>query len=110
MERPCNVWQPETIDTKLWIHINYAFALVGSDNHIPFINSYDADLYPRVIGLKAQNKALKVYIAVGGWAARGASFSSSRSPRPPWKRELSCRVGKIVSSIVGSPLQPSDSL
>lgn len=39
------------------------------------MNSYDVDLYPRVTGLKAHNKALKVFIAVGGWAAGGASFS-----------------------------------
>jgi chitinase len=40
------------------------------------MNSYDVDLYPRVTALKSQNKALKVFIAVGGWAAGGATFSN----------------------------------
>jgi len=75
MERPCDVFPPEKINAKLWTHINFAFALVGNDNRIAAMNSYDAALYPRVTGLKAHNPALKVFIAVGGWAAGGASFS-----------------------------------
>ncbi|KAJ4369884.1 hypothetical protein N0V83_005648 [Neocucurbitaria cava] len=39
------------------------------------MNSYDTDLYPRVTALKKMNSGLKVFIAVGGWAAGGAGFS-----------------------------------
>jgi chitinase len=40
------------------------------------MNSYDAQLYSRVTSLKSLNKSLKVFIAVGGWAAGGATFSA----------------------------------
>ncbi|KAF2802907.1 glycoside hydrolase [Mytilinidion resinicola] len=75
MERSCDKWTPEDIDASLWTRINYAFALVGSDNCISSMNSYNADLYPRVTALKKMNSGLKVYIAVGGEAAGGAGFS-----------------------------------
>jgi chitinase len=39
------------------------------------MNSYDDVLYPKVIDLKMQSPNLKVYIAVGGWAAGGQVFS-----------------------------------
>ncbi|KAI8933458.1 hypothetical protein NX059_010072 [Plenodomus lindquistii] len=39
------------------------------------MNSYDDILYPKVIDLKMQSPSLKVYIAVGGWAAGGQIFS-----------------------------------
>ncbi|KAI8940612.1 hypothetical protein NX059_001884 [Plenodomus lindquistii] len=39
------------------------------------MNTYDTDLYPRVTALKKRNSGLKVFIAVGGWAAGGADFS-----------------------------------
>lgn len=40
------------------------------------MNSYDTELYPRVVALKEHYPALKVFIAVGGWAASGPPFSN----------------------------------
>lgn len=40
------------------------------------MNDDDVQLYSRVTGLKQVNPALKVFIAVGGWAAGGAPFSN----------------------------------
>lgn len=39
------------------------------------MNSYDTELYGRLTGLKSMDPGVKVYIAVGGWAAGGRVFS-----------------------------------
>lgn len=60
----------------MWTHINYAFALIDPVSFkIAKMNSYDDMLYPKVIDLKLQSPGLKVFIAVGGWAAGGKVFS-----------------------------------
>jgi len=61
---------------QLLTHINYAFALVGDDYRIAAMNEFDPGLYTRTVALKSQNPALKVSIAVGGWAASGPPFSN----------------------------------
>lgn len=71
----CDSWKPENIQASLWTHLNYAFALIDSDYRIASMNSYDPKLYARVTGLKTTSPGLKVYIAVGGWAAGGQVFS-----------------------------------
>jgi chitinase len=40
------------------------------------MNSFDTELYPRVINLKRKNPSLKIFIAVGGWAASGPPWSN----------------------------------
>ena len=104
MERSCDKWTPEDIDASLWTHINYAFALVGADNRISAMNSYDTNLYPRVTALKKRNSGLKVFIAVGGWAAGGAGFSrmvSSASSRATFIQSALAfiRVSDLYSTV-----------
>ncbi|EAQ91551.1 hypothetical protein CHGG_03486 [Chaetomium globosum CBS 148.51] len=77
--RPCDAWYPEDLNVELLTHINFAFALVGPDNKIATANAYDIDLYRRTTNLKARNPRLRVYIAVGGWAAGTADFSRMAS-------------------------------
>ncbi|KAL2825862.1 glycoside hydrolase superfamily [Aspergillus pseudoustus] len=59
-KRKCNAWAPENIVAGASTHLNYAFALIGSDHWIAVMNSYDRDL---------------VYISVGAWDAGGQWFS-----------------------------------
>ncbi|KAJ8611839.1 hypothetical protein MRB53_037752 [Persea americana] len=92
--RTCNSWSPETITPSMWTyvsslswrsrieiadkvdrHLNYGFALIGSDNRIAQMNDFDVELYSRFTGLKQINPALKTYISVGGWSASGEVFS-----------------------------------
>jgi len=73
--RTCDTWTPEAIDPTKWTHLNYAFALIGSDFRISQMNSFDTQLYPRFTGLKSQNPSLKAFISVGGWSAGGQIFS-----------------------------------
>jgi chitinase len=75
-KRKCNAWAPENIDAGVWTHLNYAFALIGSDHRISSMNSFDEELYTRFRSLKRQSSALSVYISVGGWDAGGDSFSA----------------------------------
>lgn len=75
-QRPCDAWTPEDISAGVWTHLNFAFALIGSDGKISQMNSFDAELYPRFTNLKSTNSGLKVFISVGGWAAGGAVFSN----------------------------------
>jgi len=74
-ERGCDKWLPEDIDPIAWTHVFYSFALIDGSHRIAAMNSYDADLYKRTTNLKKKNPALKVFIAVGGWAAGGKVFS-----------------------------------
>ncbi|KAG9258755.1 uncharacterized protein F5Z01DRAFT_217297 [Emericellopsis atlantica] len=74
--RPDCQSSPEDISAQHLTHINYAFALIREDHRIASMNSFDAALYPRVINLKQTNPSLKVFIAVGGWAASGPPWSN----------------------------------
>ncbi|KAL6229089.1 hypothetical protein BDW75DRAFT_235460 [Aspergillus navahoensis] len=74
-KRKCNAWSPENIVAGAWTHLNYAFALIGSDHRIAMMNSFDKDLYTRFTSLKQRSPGLSVYISVGGWDAGGKSFS-----------------------------------
>lgn len=40
------------------------------------MNDFDTELYPRVVALKELKPFLKVFIAVGGWAASGPTWSN----------------------------------
>lgn len=73
-KRPCNAWSPEDLNADALTHINYAFALIGSDNRIAAANSYDPDLYRRTTALKLKHPNLKVFISVGGWDAGTVGF------------------------------------
>lgn len=79
VQRPCDVWEPENINPKLWTHINYAFALIDGSFNLGQMNSFDVDFYSRVVSLKQLNPSLQVFISVGGWSAGGAIFSSMAS-------------------------------
>ncbi|KAJ5219685.1 hypothetical protein N7468_008889 [Penicillium chermesinum] len=73
--RKCNSWSPEDITVGVWTHLNYGFALIGSDYRISQMNSYDEDLYPRFTNLKSSSPGLQVFISVGGWDAGGSIWS-----------------------------------
>ncbi|KAL2755812.1 glycoside hydrolase family 18 protein [Sodiomyces alcalophilus JCM 7366] len=69
------------LQVEFLTHINYAFALIGEDYRVAAMNSFDHELYRRTIALKKRNRALKVSIAIGGWAVSGPPFSNmARTP------------------------------
>ncbi|KAJ6032574.1 hypothetical protein N7540_003306 [Penicillium herquei] len=74
-DRKCNSWAPEDITVGVWTHLNYGFALIGSDYRISQMNSFDEELYPRFTNLKSSSAGLKVFISVGGWDAGGSIWS-----------------------------------
>lgn len=75
--RPCNVWQPENIDSRSWTHLNLAFATIDPVTyHISQMASNDSSLFLRFSSLKDRNSQLQVFISVGGWNAGNAIFSA----------------------------------
>lgn len=75
--RPCDTLHPSQLDTKLWTHLNYAFALINpEDNTIATMNSWDEEFYRAFTDLKKKKPSLKCYISVGGWDAGGKVFSN----------------------------------
>ena len=65
---------PENIDPNLCTHIVYAFAKIVN-NKLEMYEWNDPEMYAKVLALRAQNPALKVLLAVGGW-----NHESTNSP------------------------------
>jgi GH18 family chitinase len=63
--RSCDKFQPEDIPVHALTHLNIAFGTLGSDFKI---GAVDEAMIRRVTKLKLQNRALEVYISLGGWA------------------------------------------
>ena len=57
---------PEDIDANLCTHIAYSFAKIVN-SQLQMYEWNDEDMYARTMALRAQNPALKVLLAVGGW-------------------------------------------
>ncbi|GAB1527685.1 hypothetical protein RhiTH_010873 [Rhizoctonia solani] len=49
-------------------HLNFAFALIDSSNHITPSAPSDVSLYKQAMSLKDSNPDLKIFISIGGWA------------------------------------------
>jgi chitinase len=66
---PCNVFYPEQILIGLYTHINFAFGVVDpKTSKFGPLAPQDINLYKLLLLLKQQDPALKIYIAIGGWA------------------------------------------
>lgn len=60
---------PENIPLGIYTHINFAFALINPDTfRIAPMDDKTASRYRSVVALKRRQPALKVWIAIGGWA------------------------------------------
>ncbi|MEO0687012.1 MAG: glycosyl hydrolase family 18 protein [Cyanobacteria bacterium J06649_11] len=70
-------YTPKDIDPNLCTHIVYAFAKIVN-NQLTMFEWNDADMYSKVMALRAQNPALKVLLAVGGWnhESKSSPFST----------------------------------
>ncbi|KAF8676563.1 hypothetical protein RHS04_06491 [Rhizoctonia solani] len=66
--RPCDQWDPTMISATQITHLNFAFALIDSSNHITPSAPSDVSLYKQAMSLKDSNPDLKIFISVGGWA------------------------------------------
>jgi len=73
--RPSNAVSIKSIQTSVWTHLNYAFALLDANGRITPSSPNDVHDYADLVGLKVQNPSLKTYISVGGCAANGTVFS-----------------------------------
>ncbi len=63
---------PEKIDAGKLTHIQYAFAVIGSDLKIALGDSYiDPSNFMKLNQLKQQNPHIKTLISVGGWNGSG---------------------------------------
>lgn len=76
MQHACDTIKPSDIDANVWTHLNYAFALIGSDGTLTTLNDYDTEFYTEFNALKKINPALKTFLSVGGWDAGGEVFSN----------------------------------
>lgn len=66
--RSCNRFRPEKIRSRVYSHINFAFATVDPDSfEIRPAHARDVSLYTRVTTWKQMDPNLKVFIAIGGW-------------------------------------------
>lgn len=79
-ERRC-AWRIENVNNELLAHVNVAFALIAKDNRIAMMGPNDAELRGQTYFKKRQNRAFKVFIAVGGKAAGGEMFSNMATTR-----------------------------
>jgi chitinase len=60
---------PKDIPLGYYTHINFAFALIDPKTfRIAPMDADTASRYKEVTGLKARQKDLQVWIAIGGWA------------------------------------------
>ncbi|KAL4240167.1 hypothetical protein ACF0H5_000961 [Mactra antiquata] len=66
---------PENIDPKLCTHIIYAFAKV-TNSEIKTIEWNDQKMFQKLRDMKLSNPELKSLIAVGGWNAGSAEFTT----------------------------------
>ncbi|QRW23671.1 chitinase [Rhizoctonia solani] len=66
--RPCDQWDPTMISATQITHLNFAFALIDSSNHITPSAPSDVSLYKQAMSLKDSNPDLKIFISIGGWA------------------------------------------
>ncbi|OJJ00682.1 hypothetical protein ASPVEDRAFT_129047 [Aspergillus versicolor CBS 583.65] len=67
--RLCDKMTPENIPLGIYTHINFAFALINPDTfRIAPMDDKTASRYRSVVALKRRQPALKVWIAIGGWA------------------------------------------
>ena len=68
-KRPYNVFYPKQIPIGLYTHINFAFGVIDPKAFkVGPEASQDINPYKRLMLLKQQDPALKIYIAIGGWA------------------------------------------
>jgi chitinase len=75
--RICNKYIPSDIDPSLFTHINFAFALIGTDGKIMLSLSNDTVLFDQLQTVRDQsrNNSLELWIAVGGYAVGSAPFA-----------------------------------
>jgi hypothetical protein len=71
--RNCDKFKPEDIPIHALTHVNIAFGTIGSDFKIA---SVDESMIRRITNLKLQNRALKIYVSIGG-----TDFSTSDSTK-----------------------------
>ncbi|KAK0569581.1 hypothetical protein OC861_000761 [Tilletia horrida] len=86
--RPFNQFPPSMINANALTHINYAFALIGSDFRLQAMSANDPAQWSQVIALKSVNPSLKVFLSVGGW-----SFND-----PPTSHIFSNLVGSAANT------------
>ncbi|KAK0543803.1 hypothetical protein OC845_005939 [Tilletia horrida] len=86
--RPFNQFPPSMINANALTHINYAFALIGSDFRLQAMSANDPTQWSQVIALKSVNPSLKVFLSVGGW-----SFND-----PPTSHIFSNLVGSAANT------------
>nr|POE65199.1 killer toxin subunits alpha/beta [Quercus suber] len=79
--RPCDVWQPETINAFALTHLNYAFALIDQSFHLAQMNSWDTDFYLRFLHLKEQNPKLKLFISIGIIMSQGSKTRNANNAK-----------------------------
>jgi chitinase len=61
--------EPEDIPLGYYTHINFAFALINPKTfRMDVMDQGTASRYNRVSALKARQRNLQVWIAIGGWA------------------------------------------